>query len=70
MSMTAYTYSVRRVTCGVTRTVSSSLSSSAEGPRGRATRTRNEKRTRPSGERESGSYSGTRQRNRIQFGPS
>lgn len=26
--------------------------------------------TRPSGERESGSYSGTRQRNRIQFGPS
>lgn len=24
--------------------------------------------TRPSGERESGSYSGTRQRNRIQFG--
>ena len=24
----------------------------------------------PSGERESGSYSGTRQRNRIQFGPS
>lgn len=28
------------------------------------------KDTRPSGERESGSYSGTRQRNRIQFGPS
>lgn len=26
------------------------------------------KDTRPSGERESGSYSGTRQRNRIQFG--
>lgn len=25
MSMTAYTYSVRRVACGVTRTVSSSL---------------------------------------------
>lgn len=37
MSMTAYTYSVRRVTCGVTRTVSSSsLLESAERPRGRA----------------------------------
>lgn len=70
MSMTAYTYSVRRVTCGVTRTVSSSSPRERGETARTCTRTRNEKRTRPSGERESGSYSGTRQRNRIQFGPS
>lgn len=38
--------------------------------REREDREREKRDTRPSGERESGSYSGTRQRNRIQFGPS
>lgn len=60
MSMTAYRYSSVH-----TR----SRARSERKTRARASsRAKND--TRPSGERESGSYSGTRQRNRIQFGPS
>lgn len=59
MSMTAYIYSsVHSLARSLLSRERCSSSSSGETD------------TRPSGERESGSYSGTRQRNRIQFGPS
>lgn len=69
MSMTAYIYSsVRSLARSLSLYLSPRTCGEKEG--GESSSSSSENDTRPSGERESGSYSGTRQRNRIQFGPS
>jgi len=70
MSMTAYDTRVSKRARTLAREKGRARSCRPIIPLRCRLRDANEKDTRPSGERESGSYSGTRQRNRIQFGPS